>query len=316
MKLSEIRRSLIVGAGAMGHGIAQVYAIAGYEVDLVDVRATALDIARERIRASLARLADFGTIRREDVPAILARIQLTTDLAAVAPRADIVTEAIVEDRDAKQALFTNLDRWLRPGALVASNTSGLDVFALMRDATPGRLPCMIIHHYFLPAVIIPLVEVVASPETSRESLEVSVGLLEKLGRVPVVLERFHENFIVNSFQVAIASVAARLLAEGVASPEAIDKAVKHSLGIRLPVVGVVQSLDFTGLDLMARILRNSQIDASFFEAMVAEGRTGTKAGHGFYYYDGRTLTEIEAERDRKYLANRRNLEAIDAFEPI
>jgi 3-hydroxybutyryl-CoA dehydrogenase len=111
-------------------------------------------------------------------------------------------------------------------------------------------------------------------------------------------------------------VAARLLAEGVASPEAIDKAVKYSLGIRLPVVGVVQSLDFTGLDLIARILRNSQIDASHFEAMVADGRTGVKAGQGFYDYGGRTLSEIEAERDRKYLANYQNLAAIDAFERI
>jgi 3-hydroxybutyryl-CoA dehydrogenase len=175
---------------------------------------------------------------------------------------------------------------------------------------------MIIHHYFLPAVILPLVEVVAGPETSRETIDVSVGLLEKLGRVPVVLDRFHENFIVNSFQVALASVAARLLADGVASPEAIDRAVKYSLGIRLPVVGVVQSLDFTGLDLIARILRNSQADASFFEAMVANGHTGAKSGHGFYDYAGRTLTQIEAERDRKYLANLRNLVAIDAFEPI
>jgi 3-hydroxyacyl-CoA dehydrogenase len=176
MKLSDIRRSLVVGAGAMGHGIAQVYAIAGYEVDLVDAQATALDLARERIRTSLARLAEFGTIRREDGPAILARIRLTTDLASVAPHADVVTEAIVEDRDAKQELFTNLDRWLRPDALVASNTSGLDVFALLRDAMPGRLPHIIIHHYFLPAVIIPLVEVVAGPQTSRESLDLVTSL--------------------------------------------------------------------------------------------------------------------------------------------
>ena len=316
MKLNDIRRSLVVGAGAMGHGIAQVYAIAGYEVDLVDAQATALDLARERIRSSLANLAGLGAIRREDGQAILARIRLTTELAMVAPHADVVTEAVVEDRDAKQELFTNLDRWLKPDALVASNTSGLDVFALMRDATPGRLPLMIIHHYFLPAVIIPLVEVVAGPQTSRESLDLSVRLVEKLGHVPVVLDRFHENFIVNSFQIALASVAARLLAEGVASPEAIDKAVKYTLGIRLPVVGVVQSLDFTGLDLIARILRNSQIDASYFEAMVANGRSGVKSGQGSYDYRGRVLTEIEAERDRKYLANYRNLAAIDAFERI
>jgi 3-hydroxybutyryl-CoA dehydrogenase len=316
MKLSEIRRSLVVGAGAMGHGIAEVYAIAGYDVDLVDVQAAVLDRAAERIRASLARLAEHGMIRRDDVGAIRKRIRYTTDLAAVAPGADVVTEAIVEDRAAKQELFTKLDRWLRPDALLASNTSGLNVFALVRDAARARLPHMIIHHYFLPAAILPLVEVVAGPETSRETVDLSVKLLEKLDRAPVVLDRFCENFIVNSFQLALAGVAARLLAEGVTSPEAIDRAVKYSLGIRLPVVGVAQSLDFTGLDLVARILRNSQIDASYFEAMVADGRTGVKAGRGFYDYGGRTLSELEAERDRKYLANYRNLAAIAAFERI
>jgi 3-hydroxybutyryl-CoA dehydrogenase len=316
MHLADIRRALVVGAATMGRGIAQVYAIAGFEVDLTDNDPAALDRARELIRSSLHNLVEFGAVAAGDLAAVLGRIHTTTDLAAVAPRADVVTEAIVEDRAAKTALFIELDGLLRPDVLIASNTSGLDVFSLLRDATPVRMPRMIIHHYFLPATIIPLVEVVAGPETSRATVDLTVALLTKLGRVPVVLEKFHENFIVNSYQIALAAVTARLLAEGVATPEAIDQAVKHSLGIRLPVVGVVQSLDFTGLDLFARILRNSGLDASYYEALVAEGRTGVKAGKGLYDYGDRPLSRIEAERDRKYWANYQNLRNIGAFDPV
>ncbi len=316
MQLSDIRRALVVGAGTMGPGIAQVYAIAGFEVDLHDLHAAALDRARERVRSSLAQLAEFGAIRAEDVPAIAARIRYTTDLASVAPLADVVTEAIVEDRQAKRDLFLALDGMLRPEALVASNTSGLDVFTLLQDATPARMPNLIIHHYFLPATIVPLVEVVMGPRTARETLDLSVQLLETLGRVPVVLREFHAHFIVNRFQIALGAVVAELLAEGVASAEEIDRAVKSSLGIRLPIVGVAQTLDFTGLDLVARLLRHSDRDPSYFDALVAEGRTGAKAGQGLYDYGGRSLSEVERERDRKYWSNYQNLKELDAFKPI
>jgi 3-hydroxybutyryl-CoA dehydrogenase len=247
---------------------------------------------------------------------VAGRIGYTTDLAAVAPGADVVTEAIDEDRGAKRSLFTALDTLLKPGALVASNTSGLDIFAILEDVTPARLPHLVIHHYFLPATIIPLVEVVAGPRTSPETLDVSIRLLERLGRVPVVLRRFHPNFIVNSFHVALGAVVAELLAAGVATPEEIDRAVKHSLGIRLPIVGVAQTLDFTGLDLLTRILRNSGHDASFFESLVAAGRLGVKAGQGLYDYEGRTPAEIEAERDRKYWSHLQALRGLGAFDPL
>jgi 3-hydroxybutyryl-CoA dehydrogenase len=316
MDASDIRRALVVGAGTMGPGIAQVYALAGYTVDLADTQPAALDRAHERITASFDRLAASGAVRAADVPAAAARIRYTTDLAAVAPGADVVTEAIDEDREAKRNLFTALDGLLKPDALVASNTSGLDIFALLEEVTPARLPRLVIHHYFLPATIIPLVEVVAGPRTSPETLDLSVRLLERLGRVPVVLRRFHPNFIVNSVQVALGAVVGELLAAGVATPEEIDRAVKYSLGIRLPIVGVAQTLDFTGLDLFARILRNSGRDAAFFEGLVAAGRTGVKAGQGLYDYQGRTPGEIEARRDRKYWGHYQALQGLDAFEPL
>lgn len=131
MELEEIRRALVIGAGAMGHGIAIVYAISGRAVDLVDRDPAALDRARDRIRATLATLAEAGVIPASDVLGISGRIRPTTDLDAVAPLADIATEAIVEDRAAKIDLLVRLDGLLKPGAMIASNTSGLDVFSLV-----------------------------------------------------------------------------------------------------------------------------------------------------------------------------------------
>jgi 3-hydroxyacyl-CoA dehydrogenase len=316
VELEEIRRVLVVGAGTMGPGIAQVYATAGFAVDLVDTQSAALDRARDRIRLSLDRLAGWGALPAADVPAILARIGTATDLAAVAPGADVVTEAIVEDRRAKRELFAALDGMLRPGTLVASNTSGIDIFALLRDVTPARLPDLVVHHYFLPAPIVPLVEVVGGPETDPAAVALSVALLERLGRAPVVLRGFRANFIVNSLQVALGATVAELLADGVATPEEIDRAVKYSLGIRLPIVGVAQSLDFTGLELVARILRNGGRDATYFEDLVARGHAGAGAGRGLYDYGDRPLEELEARRDARYWAHLRALRDLDAFEPL
>ena len=184
-----------------------MYAISGRAVDLVDRESAAIDRARERIRSSLGTLVEAGVVARGEAPSIAARITLTSELEAVAPHADIATEAINEDRSAKANLFVRLDGLLKPGTVIASNTSGLDVFSLAEEAIPSRLDRLIIHHYFLPAPIIPLVEVVAGPRTTTGTVESSVRLLKSLGHVPVVLDRFHENFIINSFQVALGVTA-------------------------------------------------------------------------------------------------------------
>lgn len=314
--LADLRRSLVVGAGTMGHGIAQAHAMAGLRVDLTDVSQDLLDQAIARIAASLQNFVGLGVVTAEQSREILARIHPTTDLASVAPCADIATEAITEDRDLKTRLFHNLHGWLKPDTLLASNTSGLDVFSLCETLPRSRLANLVIHHYFLPAAMIPLVEVVAGPATDPEVVTLSTRFLESLGHVPIVLRKYHPNFIVNSFQVAISAVAARLLAEGVASAEDIDRAVKYSLGIRLPIVGVVQTYDFTGLELVARILRNSGLDASYFEALTASGCAGVKTGRGLYDYAGRSPAEVEAERDRKYWQNYQHLKALNAFDPV
>lgn len=316
MNASDIRRVLVVGAGSMGHGLAQVYALSGFTVDLADSSPAALARAQTLMAASFRNLAAIGRVTPEEGQAAARRIAPVGDLAAAAARADMVLEAVTEDGAVKAELFAELDRHLRPGVLLASNTSGLDVFTLLADVIPQRLGELVILHYFLPPLVVPLVEVVRGPATAPATLTAARTLVDWTGHVPVVLERFVPHFIVNNFQIALAGVAARLLAEGVASPEDIDRAVKCSLGVRLPVVGVVQTLDFTGLDLVARMLRHAGQDASFFEHLAAQGRRGVKDGHGLYDYAGRTPEEVTARRDALYWAHYQHLRRIGAFDPV
>ena len=169
MNPEDVRRALVVGAGAMGHGIAIVYAMSGRAVDLVDREIGVLDRARERdpLDARDARRRGRGA-RASDAPRSRPVSRLTNDLEAVALHADMATEAILEDPAEKKDLFVRLDGLLRPGTLIASNTSGLDVFSLAEAAIPSRLDMLIIHHYFLPPPIMPLVEVVrGAPDVAR-----------------------------------------------------------------------------------------------------------------------------------------------------
>ena len=179
-----------------------------------------------------------------------------------------------------------------------------------------KISRLIIHHYYAPPHIIPLVEVALGRKTSKDLAELSVDLLKKLGKVPIVMNKFSPLFIVNKIQAALGPVVMVLLGQGIATAEQIDLAIKTSLGIRLPIVGAVQTYDFTGLDLVLDIGRNLGLDNPIVTPMVERGDLGAKSGKGFYDYGGRSEEEILKKRDRKYLKMLEHLEKIDAFEPI
>lgn len=316
MNIDDIKRVLVVGAGTMGHGIAQLYAQAGFEVDLVDLDTKVLDRAMQLIKANLPILAEFGKVKSEDIPAIIDRIHVSTNLAEAAPKADLIVEAVSEVPEVKQKLFTLLDDLITEDAIIASNTSGLDVFKLAKSIKMKKISRLIIHHYYAPPHIIPLVEVAMGRRTSKDLGDLSVNLLKKLGKLPILMKKFTPAFIVNKIQNAIGPVVMVLLGQGIATAEQIDLAIKASLGIRLPIVGGLQTLDFTGLDLVLEIGRNLGRDNPVVAPMVERGDLGAKSGKGFYDYGGRSEEEILKKRDRKYLKMLEHLEKIDAFEPI
>ncbi len=305
--------TLVVGAGVMGHSIAQVFAQAGITVNLVDLDQGALTRAMTLIRSNLELLAEFGRVSSKEIPAIAARVHPSTDLAAVAKDAGFIVEAVGERPEIKQQVFSQLDRLCPADTVLASNTSSLNIFEIARVKRPERLICA---HWFAPPHIIPLVEVVPGPDTRPEVVAYTTALMERLGKRPLVLKQFVPAFIVNRIQNGIARVAWEMLENGWATPEQIDLAVKTSLGIRLPVVGVVQSMDFTGLDVAAAIMRGYGAVTPLVAEKVAQGHLGAKTAKGLYDYGGRSEQEILAKRDRQYLRVLEHLERIEAFDPI
>lgn len=310
----EIKKNiLIVGAGLMGNSIALIFAKAGFRVSLVDVDQKALHRAMGLIESGLGTLAEFQKIPKEEIPTVLSRIKPSTVLAEVAKDADFVIEAVPEIPDVKKEVFSQLERMCPDDTVLASNTSGLDIFNIVESIRPERF---IITHFFAPAHIIPLVEVVPGPETSPEVVNAAAGLLKKADKSPIVMKAFVPSFIVNRIQTSIGMVVQEMLEEGWASPEDIDRAVKLTLGIRLPIVGVVQTADFNGLDLVCDIFRSIGKESAFFEKLVGEGRLGVKTSKGIYDYGGRSESEILKKRDMLFINMLDYLKKIKAFEPV
>jgi 3-hydroxybutyryl-CoA dehydrogenase len=313
MDSQNLKTILVVGAGLMGNSIALVFSRAGFHVSLVDVDQKVLHRAVGLIESGLDTLAEFQKIPKEDIPSILFRIRPSTDLEEMAKDADFVIEAVPEIPDLKKDVFSQLERLCPDDTVLASNTSGLDIFSIMDSKRPERF---VITHFFAPAHIIPLVEVVPGPKTSPEVVNAAADLLKKAGKSPIVMKRFVPSFIVNRIQTSIGLVVQEMLEEGWASPEDIDRAVKLSLGIRLPIVGVVQTADFNGLDLVCDIFRSIGKESAFFEKLVEQGRLGVKASKGIYDYGGRSESDILKKRDMLFIKMLDYLKEINAFEPV
>ena len=296
----------IVGAGTMGHSLAQVFAQGGYQVFLNDISQNILIRAKSLIEANLETLAEVGLFDSKDHSAVVEeRITYTTDLAAAVASSKLVIEAIVEDPDAKKELFSELDRLSPPEAILASNTSYLDIYEFVETRRPGKV---IITHWFAPPHIIPLVEIVPGPRTSPETVGIVKKILDNLGKQTIVLNKFLPGFIANRLQAALSLEVYHLLDNGYATPEDIDRATKASFGLRMPILGLVKRVDFTGLDLAQKALRNKSYGpppvrgrSEVVDLMVSQGRLGVKAGKGFYDYGDTPIEEILRERDLKLL---------------
>ncbi len=281
-----IKRVGVVGFGQMGSGIAQVCGQAGCDVLARDVDQTSLDRGVARIDGSLARVVKAGRMSEADAKAARERIRSTTALADFADR-ELIIEAVVEEIDAKKAVFGELDRICPATTIFVSNTSSLTIIE-MAAATkrPDRFAGL---HFFNPPVVMQLVEIVRAITTSDETIATLRDFVTRLGHVPVLCKDT-PGFIVNRLLVPYLLGAMRALEQGVATPEDIDTAVK--LGLRHPM-GPFELSDYTGLDInlhVANVLFDELKDPglappALLRRMVLAGQLGVKTGKGFYEYD-------------------------------
>ena len=313
MNPEKVNNIAAIGAGVMGQSIAIAFAIADIDVTLVDVDGKVINRAMNLIESSLNTLANVGKISKDKIPSILSRINPSTDLREIVRDVDFVIEAVPEVANVKKEVFSHLDELCATDTVLASNTSGLDIFNIVEVNNPERL---VITHWFSPAHIIPLVEIVPGAGTSFEVVTFTVKLMERVGKRPIVLKKFVPSFIVNRIQNAINKAVFEILENSWATPEDIDIAMKNTLGIRLPIVGVAQSLDFVGLDLILDINKHLGFDSSFIEEKVKHGCLGVKTSKGIYDYGDRGQAEILKKRDELYFKMLDHLEKIKAFEPV
>lgn len=312
--MAEIRNVTVVGAGTMGHSLAQLFAQEGYDVRLHDLREEILARAREWIASNLRTLVEAGALERELQEPVLNRIRMTTTIEEAVWDTDLVIEAIVEEEAAKRGLFRQLDAICPPKTILASNTSYMDIFRFVETRRPDKV---LITHWFAPPHLIPLVEIVPGPGTSRQTVNRVKRLLIKVGKSPIVLSRFLPGFIANRLQSALTREVLHLLDNGYATPEEIDLATKAGFGLRIPILGLVKRMDYAGLDLAQRVIGNAtyrpppdRTRSETLDGRVARGKLGVKTGSGFYDYQGRSPEELMKERDLKLIKLRDFLKGI------
>lgn len=295
----------VLGAGTMGPGIAVNYILAGCQTALYTRSQKTLLRAQEVVKANIDLFIQEGLISPEEGQAALDRIRYTDVLADAVAGADYVAETIVEQPEAKQTLYQQLDTLLQPETVIASNTSYLDIFPLVPET---RRPYTIIAHFYAPAHILPLVEIVRGPDTLESVMDEAVTFHRHCGKTPVRMEKYIPGFIVNRMQSAMTREVIYLLENGYCTAEDLDLAVKTSLMPRGLLLGLVQRMDFTGLDMLANSLKNKKYipapdltePRTVFNP-VNRGEYGVKTGIGLYDYSHAPYESVLDQRDRLLL---------------
>ena len=302
MKVDDIRSVAVIGAGLMGHGIAQEFALAGLRVGLHDVSEEKLQQALASVQRNLELLVDIGLLSNAQADSVLPNLHTSTELKEVAAGADVVIEAVFEDLVVKQELFEALHHLCPSHTILASNTSSFMPSKLA--AVTCRPDKVLITHYFNPPFLIPLVEVVRSDETSDETVGVIYDLMKKVGKSPAIVQHEVTGFIANRLQGALLQEALWIVQQGIATPEDVDVVIKSSIGRRWSVAGVFEVFDLAGWDTILAVF--SQVFAALdpapdvlplLQQMVDRGELGPKSGQGFYEW-----TPESAETARQKVA--------------
>jgi 3-hydroxybutyryl-CoA dehydrogenase len=301
MQAEDVRNISVIGAGLMGHGIAQIFASKDYHVHLLDVKDELLSKALQNIRLNLSIMAQKGVVLESEIDTVISRIKTTTNMAEAASEAQLVIEAVTENLELKQKLFQDLDRLCSPETILATNTSVMSITEIAAKAR--RRERILGTHFWNPPYMIPLVEVVKGRETSEEAVETTYRLLKNAGKHPVKVMKDVPGFVGNRLQHALWREAISIVENGIAEPATVDEVIKEGFGIRLPVLGPLETADMVGLDLTLAIhdyilkhLNSSPSPSPLLREKVRRGELGFKTGQGFY-----TWSAEKAQRAREKL---------------
>jgi enoyl-CoA hydratase/3-hydroxyacyl-CoA dehydrogenase len=313
LSVGKIQKTAVIGSGAMGHGIAQLLAMTGHTVIMVDVSDEFLQKGMEKIKWSLEKFVAKKRIRREDADAALARISTTTSYEQAAKDIDLAIEAVPENMELKKKVFATIDAAAPQHTILASNTSTLSITEMGKTTKrPDKVAGM---HFFNPPQLMALVEVIKGDETSQETLNTLVELAKKLGKTPIIVRKDVRGFIVNRILGAVFNEAFWAYHRGETTKEGIDASVKYTGGFPM---GWFELADFVGLDIayeVGKILYEAYGErmkpcAEVIEPLIKERKFGQKTGVGFYdWTKGRPripfnlLEEYDVERSWAVAAN-------------
>jgi 3-hydroxybutyryl-CoA dehydrogenase len=309
-------RVAVVGAGTMGVGIAHVYASNGIATVLADATPERAGAARDRALELLAHLEAAGTLDAGAAAAARPRIAAAASIAEAVDGADLVVEAVVERAEVKLAVYAEIEAAAAVGAVVATNTSSIPIAEL---ADGLRRPARFLGvHWFVPPLLVPCVEVIPAPATDARVVEDVVASLTRLGKAAVVVGD-GPGFVANRIQFAMFREAARIVEDGLATPEQVDEVVRSSFGFRLPFFGPFTIADMAGLDVYADIydtlergLGTRFAAPGVLRERVAAGELGVKTGRGFRALSQPEADDLVARRDRAYAGLARLRREIEA----
>ncbi len=282
----EVNNITVLGAGTMGHGIAQAAIQAGFDAVLYDINKEFVEKGATRIQKSLSKRVAKGKLAEDQMKAILGRLKTSTDLAEAVKEADFVIEAVPENLDLKKKIFTELDKLCKPETILATNTSVLSVTAVA--GSTNRKDQVVGTHFFNPAAVMKLVEIICPIGVADKTVEIALDTMKRLGKTPIKVKDT-PGFIVNRLLGPLYMTAAQMVLEGTATAEDIDMAMK--LGAGHPM-GPCELADFGGFDVIQMAqdsvfeYTHSEVDKLniLYRKMIEAGRLGFKNGKGFYDY--------------------------------
>ncbi len=306
MKVEEIRNIGVIGAGLMGHGIAQVFALKRYKVKLFDNDPNVLQSAPEKIHNNLQTLLEMHLVEPQEIEDCLNHLQLCHTLPEMCEGVELTIEAVSENVDLKRAIFGELEALTTPQTILCSNTSGISIGLISENL---RFKERVIGtHFWNPPHIVPCVEVIKSQFAADEVFHTVIELMERVGKKPVRVLKDIPGFLGNRLQHALWREAISLVEKGIAAPEDIDRVVKYGFGLRLPFIGPLETADLAGLDLVYDIhkylfsdLENRSTPSPLLKTLLDQKATGVKSKKGFYNWTDERTKQIIQQRDKALL---------------